>query len=98
MKCVKCGKIAEEAELSFQGHGIKGWKCPCGEEYFDPAEAERILLINKLKKRTFESKLGENRSNLILRIPKVVQEALGLTKGERVTLQIKGVDRLELIS
>lgn len=96
MKCVKCGEIAEKAKLSFQGVEIDGWRCGCGEEYFNPEQAERILLLNKLKDESFEVKLGKSRSNLILRIPAKVQEALGLEPGETVKLKVEDAKKLGL--
>jgi AbrB family looped-hinge helix DNA binding protein len=90
MKCVKCGKTARPAKLRFQGQPIDGWKCKCGESYFDPAQAQRILLLNKIKKEAFRVKVGKVRSNLIVRIPKKIAEALGLESGEEVTLKVDG--------
>jgi hypothetical protein len=88
MKCVKCGEVAKPAVLSFQGQKISGWKCRCGEEYFNPEEAERILLLNKLKKQKVAVKVGQVRSNLILRIPKAMADALRIKKGDVVTLML----------
>lgn len=96
MKCVKCGGVAEKAKLSFQGVDIDGWRCECGEEYFDPEQAERILLLNKLKDESFEVTLGKSRSNLIIRIPTKVQAALGLKPGETVKLKIEDAKKLGL--
>ena len=53
-------------------------------------QAERILLMNKLKREAFQAKLGRIKSNLIVRIPKAMEQALGLKQGEEVTLKIKG--------
>ena len=88
MKCVMCGSTAVPATLRFQGSEIKGWKCKCGEEYFEPEMAERILLLNKLKKQKVQIKVGQIRSNMILRIPKAMAEALGIKKGDVVTLTL----------
>ena len=90
MKCVRCRRIAPRAKLRFQSHTLDGWKCKCGEEYFDPIQANRILTLNKLKHQEFHVKVGQIKSNLIVRIPKTVQEALGMSKGEEVTLKVKG--------
>lgn len=98
MKCVKCSGIAKKAKLSFQGFAIDGWKCKCGEEYYNPEQAEKILLLNKLKNSKFEVKIGQIRSNLIVRIPKEVQKALGLQKGEELTLKIPSKQKIELIT
>ena len=90
MQCVRCRRIAQPAKLRFQGHTLDGWKCKCGEEYFEPLQANRILTLNKLKHQEFHAKLGRIRSNLIVRIPKAVEQGLGLTSGEEVTLKVKG--------
>ncbi len=87
LKCISCGKSAKETKLRFQGNDITGWKCSCGEEYFNPDEAQRILLLNKILKKQFEVKLGKIRSNLIIRIPTELARALGLEKGEKVTIK-----------
>jgi hypothetical protein len=88
--CPHCGKVAKEARLRFQGIEIKGWKCRCGEEYFDPEEAQRILLLNKVLRRHFEVRIGQIRSNLIIRIPTELADALGLRKGDTVKIKAGG--------
>ena len=97
MKCVRCGGVAKKAKLRFQGHEIDGWRCDCGEEYFDPEQAERILMLNRLKDESFEVTLGKSRSNLIIRIPARVQAALGLEPGKKVTLKVEDIKRLKVI-
>jgi hypothetical protein len=87
MKCTVCGKIAKKSKLRFQGYDINGWKCSCGEEYYNPDEAQKILLLNKILKKRFEVKIGKIRSNLIIRIPTELAEALGLKKGGKVILK-----------
>ncbi len=96
MDCVVCGKIAKEAKLRFQGIEIDGWKCSCGEEYFDPEQAERILLLNKILSKKYESKLGQIRSNLIVRIPTELAEALNLRKGEKILIKAEGSKKLHI--
>jgi len=86
-----CGKVARPTKLRFKSYVLDGWKCDnCGEEYLDPAQANMILTLNKLKHQKFQAKLGRIRSNLIVRIPKAIEEALGLKQGEKVTLKVKG--------
>lgn len=96
MKCARCQKTAIESKLGFQGFLIDGWKCRCGEEYFNPEQAEKILLFNKLKTKKFEVKIGQIRSNLIVRIPKEVQKALCLEKGKELILTIPSTKKIEL--
>jgi len=99
LKCFKCDSVAKETKLSFLGHKIDGWKCSkCKEEFHNPEQAEKILLLNKLKNSKFEVKIGQIRSNLIVRIPKEVQKALGLEKGEELILKIPSKDKIELIT
>lgn len=78
-----------EKNLKFNQYRLDGWKCSCGEQYYNPEQAEKILLINKLKKSKIKAKLGQIRSNLILRLPKDFEIALGLKKGEEVELKIE---------
>ncbi|MEE9116017.1 MAG: AbrB/MazE/SpoVT family DNA-binding domain-containing protein [Thermoplasmata archaeon] len=96
MVCVTCGKTAKRAELRFQGAEIDGWRCSCGEEYFDPEQAQRILLFNKILTKEYKIKLGQIRSNLIVRIPTELSEVLGLHKGEKVLLRVDGEKKLHI--
>jgi CxxC motif-containing protein len=96
MVCVTCGKTAKRAKLRFQGAEIDGWRCSCGEEYFDPEQAQRILLFNKILTKEYKVKLGQIRSNLIVRIPTELSEVLGLHKGEKVLLRADGEKKLHI--
>ena len=90
MKCHDCNKQMKFVKnLEFNEHKIDGWRCPCGEIYFDPEQAQKILLMNKLKKEEIRAKLGRIRSNLILRLPRDVETALGLHQCEEVLLKIE---------
>ena len=89
MKCYTCGKKMKSAKVKFNRHTIEGWKCSCGEVYYEPEQAERILLFNKVKKVFYRVKLNKVKSNLILRIPKEVGEALNFHAGEEVSLSVK---------
>jgi len=51
MKCHKCGKMMKYLKgMKFNEYSIDGWKCSCGEIYYDPEQAQKVLLLNKLKK------------------------------------------------
>src|SRR3989338_2722030 len=57
MRCHICGKTMKYAKgMQFNGYLIDWWKCICGERYYEPEQAERILLPNKLKKEALRSK------------------------------------------
>lgn len=90
MKCHKCSKPMKYVKgMKFNEYKIDGWACSCGESYYNPEQAQRILLLNKLKKASIRAKLGKVRSNLILRLPKDIEIALGLEKGEDVLIKIE---------
>ena len=97
MKCA-CGKIARYSNnLKFNGYKIDGQKCKyCNESYYNPEKAEKILLLNKLKKTKYLLKLGQIKSNLIVRIPKDISCALNLQKGAEVELKLKDKDKIIL--
>ena len=76
--------------MNFNEYNVDGWKCSCGEIYYNPEQAQKILLLNKLKKEIIRVKLGRIRSNLILRVPKELEHALDLEKGENVFIKIDG--------
>jgi hypothetical protein len=95
MKCYRCGGIAKFRKgIRFGRYKIDGWECKCGEAYFDPVQAERILFINKLKKHKFHLKLSQVRSNLVLRIPKGVSDVLNLHKGEEVEFGLEDDNKI----
>jgi hypothetical protein len=89
MNCPKCKrKMSFKKGIPFNEHRIDGFTCTCGEVFFDPEQAERVLLLNKLKKQKITSTLGRIKSNLILRLPKDVENALGFEQGEEVELSV----------
>jgi hypothetical protein len=90
MKCHKCGKRMKHARgMKFNEYLIDGWKCPCGEAYYEPEQAQRVLMLNRLKRAAIKAKLGRIRSNLIIRLPKDVENALGLEQGKDVLIKVE---------
>lgn len=84
MQCTCGNKAGYREGLKFNGYPIDGWVCrKCGIVAYEPAQAERILQLNKLKKKKMHVTLSQIRSNLILRIPKGVSDALGLKKRQQ---------------
>lgn len=95
MKCVCGGTAIYREHLKFNNCEIDGWVCKnCRETFYNPEKAERILLLNKLKKARYQLKLSKVKSNLVLRIPKEVGEAMNLHKGEEVELRLKQSDEM----
>lgn len=90
MKCHRCGKVMKYVKgLHFNQYTIDGWKCPCGETYYRPEQAQKVLLYHKLRKEVIRAKLGRIRSNLILRLPKDVEYAMGLENGKHVFIKVE---------
>ena len=90
MKCHKCNKTMKYVKgMKFNEYAVDGWKCSCGEIFYNPEQAQKILLLNKLKKETIRAKLGRIRSNLILRLPRDIETVLDLEKGEEVLLKVE---------
>ena len=92
MKSIKCscGRIAKyKLDLRFNGNKIDGWRCnSCEEEYYNPQKAEKILMLNKLRKESFDLKLNKIRSNLIIRIPAKISSSLDFHNGDKVELKL----------
>ncbi len=87
--CVVCGGGLKPVKSRFQGFEIDAYKCvKCGEELFDPLQAEKILEANKAMQSVFKVVLGQIQSNLIVRIPVQVSQALDLKKGEELELEV----------
>tara|TARA_Y100000310_G_C20686125_1_gene819123 strand:- start:2142 stop:2456 length:315 start_codon:yes stop_codon:yes gene_type:complete len=93
-----CGKLAKfTKDLTFNRYKISGWVCKgCGEVIYEPIQAERILLLNKLKKQEFRVKLSKVKSNLILRIPKEISDVLSLRKGEKVEFKLQNDNCMQI--
>ena len=75
--------------MDFNSYKIDGWKCSCGEIYYNPEQAQKILVLNKLKQHAPKVKLGKIRSNLIIRVPTDLEYALNLEKGEDVLIKVE---------
>lgn len=49
MKCNQCLKEMNYVKnLKFNEYALDGWKCACGEIYFNPEQVHKILLLNKV--------------------------------------------------
>ncbi len=96
MECIKCGKIAKEAKLDFNGYKIDGWICECREEYYDPVQSQRILALNKLRGKIYNLRLGKLRNSLILRLPKEIEDAIGFKERSNVKVSVGDKDELQI--
>lgn len=60
------------------------WKCSkCGKTYLDSADAQKALLLNKLKKGV-EVKVGQLGNSRVFRFPAKISQLLGLRAGAYV--------------
>ncbi len=42
MKCPVCGRKMKESDVELRGFVLKGFRCACGEEAFNPADVEMV--------------------------------------------------------
>jgi Antidote-toxin recognition MazE, bacterial antitoxin len=97
MKCIKCDGFAKETTLVVDGFKMRAWKCDkCEEEYLHPEDAQRALILNKYKKGK-KIKVGMLGESTIVRIPKELAQALGLTKGAAIKIKSKDAKHIELV-
>ncbi len=83
--------------MLIEGTKVRGWECPqCKETVLHPEDAQRMLLLNKLKKG-ITVKIGKLGESLIVRFPKEITEFYDIKKGEDVTLKAEDSDKIELI-
>ena len=95
-KCSKCDAVMKRKEMTIEGEKVRGWECAkCDETVLHPQDAQRMLLLSKLK-RGLSVKIGELGKSLIVRIPKEVASLYNLSKGEQVTIKAESDSKIEL--
>ncbi len=90
MKC-ECGEVMEKKRVEVAGILSEGYKCPkCGEVEFTEKQMRKMLAQKeKLLKIAVTRKIGQVGGSLVLRIPRSVEEALNLEKGEDVKIIVE---------
>ncbi|HLD83716.1 MAG TPA: hypothetical protein VI979_02580 [archaeon] len=90
----KEGRIRYKAK--FQGFEIDAFRnANTGEEFYDPKQAERILVFNKLRNKMFRTTAGQIQNNIIwLRVE--VSKAVGIKKGEEVKIKIEDTHKISI--
>jgi len=90
MKC-ECGEVMEKKRVEVAGILSEGYQCPkCGEVEFTEKQMRKILAQKeKLLKIAVTRKIGLVGGSLVIRIPKSVEEALNLEKGEDVKIIVE---------
>jgi YgiT-type zinc finger domain-containing protein len=103
--CPYCiGEMKEKKDMEFEVYrpgyilvvsGLSGYECDrCGERYFDEASTEKIeKAVDKIENipKLYDRKLSKNQGEMILRIPRELQDAMKLKGGENMS--IMPVDR-----
>lgn len=93
--CQACDGHMKKGFVKMEGMKVRAWKCvKCGETDLHPEDAQRMLVLNKMK-HGIPVKVGELGESLIIRFPKEVAEFYNISKGEEVTLKA-GNKKLEL--
>lgn len=76
----------------FHGFKIMGWKCPaCKEVIYDAKDIQPVLQYNKLKgsKKGLTVTVGRLGGSKILRIPKLAEQLYGISKGDKLRLELE---------
>ena len=97
IKC-QCGKWTKPKEFSIDGFKIKGSECPgCGETYFNAEDANKALIYNKIKNEVLTGKITKAGNSYVVRLPKKLVDALGLTVGSTVTISVENPKTVTLV-
>lgn len=95
-KCTKCNVVMKRKDMIVEGEKVRGWECvKCDETVLHPQDAQRMLLLSKLK-RGMTVKIGELGKSLVVRIPKEVATLCKLSKGEQITIKAESENKIEL--
>ena len=80
----------------FGGVEVRGWECEkCGESDIHGKDAQKVLVLNKLKKG-IPVKVGELGESLIIRFPKELAEYYNIEKGESLVLKAETDKKIEI--
>ncbi|MFH0815398.1 MAG: AbrB/MazE/SpoVT family DNA-binding domain-containing protein [Methanobacteriota archaeon] len=97
VKCA-CGKWTRPRHFNLDGFAVRGSECPgCGEAYFNAEDANKALVYNKIKNAILTGKVAKAGNSYVLRLPKALVEALGLTVDSTITICVEGPKTLKLV-
>ena len=90
IKCI-CGKWTKPQILKIEGLRIRGSVCPkCKETYLNGEDAMMLSEFRKLKDSVVEGKVAVSGNSYNIRLPIGLVRALGMKKGDKVNIQVKG--------
>jgi hypothetical protein len=85
----------KEKTLTLGDIRVRAWRCPKDkEETIHPEDAQKALLLNKLKKKGVKVKIGILNKAPYLRFPKEFNKIL--KKGDEVVVRVVSGDLIEL--
>jgi hypothetical protein len=86
----------KKKRLGIEGRDARGWECTkCKDMVLHPEDAQRILLLSKVKKGVSVT-VGELGNSFVVRIPKEIAEFYKLSKGEQITMKAESRNKIEL--
>jgi hypothetical protein len=87
MKC-GCGSKMEKKKIKIDGMHVRAWYCgKCKEEVLHPADAQKVLVLNKLRHGRLV-KVGSLGKRLVVTIPSELARYLSIRKGCMVNAKL----------
>jgi hypothetical protein len=88
IRCI-CGTKTSPKQFRLEGIKVRGSECPkCGEAYFNSEVANRALIYNKIKHEIMSGKVAKAGNSYVLRLPKKLVSALGLSVGRTIDIKL----------
>ncbi len=88
IKC-ECGSWTKPQYFNLEGSKVRGSSCPkCGETYFNPEDANKALIYNRIKREILKGKVAKAGNSFVIRLPKKLIVALGLYVGEEIDISL----------
>ena len=95
--CTKFGHQMKRKTLTMEGTNVRVWECAkCDEVILHPEDAQRMLVLNKLK-NGLSVKIGELGNSLVVRIPKELAVMYKMTKGGEIRLKAHDNKIIEMV-
>ncbi len=88
IRCI-CGTKTVPKQFRLEGIKVRGSECPkCGETYFNSEDANRALIFNKIKHELMGGIVAKAGNSYVLRLPKELVNALGLSVGRTIDIRL----------
>ncbi|MBI5000263.1 MAG: AbrB/MazE/SpoVT family DNA-binding domain-containing protein [Euryarchaeota archaeon] len=93
-----CGKWTRPKHFNMEGFKVRGSECPsCGEVYFNIEDANKVFVYNKIKKAALTGKVTKAGNSYVLRLPKALVDALGLSINSTITISVETPTTVKLV-